>query len=663
MSDQKNIKTRYYSLIKIVNKHNLLYHTYDSPEISDDIYDNYYSELKKIENEYPSIISKNSPTQRVGSELLDSFEKRQHDYPMLSLSNASNENEFRDFYNKLKKNNIKHNEKLFAEPKFDGLAVNITYEDGYYSYATTRGDGFIGEDITVNVRTIKSLPMIIDNVKLPKKFSLRGEIFIDKTDFIKINKDLIKHGLKEYSNPRNLAAGSIRQLDPSIADSRNLRLFVHGISDPKLFSKFKSHETLFSHFNKIGFPVNKYSQTLSSIDECIDYYNKINSIRNEIPYEIDGLVYRVNDFKRYEDLGFTAKSPKWAIAYKFKSFEALTKINNVTFQVGRTGTITPVAELEPVNIGGVNVARATLHNFSEIVSKDIHINDYVYVKRAGDVIPDIDRVETKKRKNVKVIVPPKKCPSCGSFLKREDNQTAYKCLNSKGCIPQIEQAIIHFISRKAMNIQGIGNQTIKELVSKKIISRSSDLYKLSENDFKKLDRVGVKSISNYLHSIESSKRTSFNKFIYSMGIKEVGEASSKSLASKFTSIDEFLNCNFEQLVIIEDVGPIVATNIISFLTDKDNRSNISNLLSSGIEIEYKQKKSTNNLSVVITGTFKNYKRTDLIDLLELKGYKISSSLSIKTNILICGDKPGTKLDKAKDFGTSVVYEDDLTTLL
>ena len=317
---------------------------------------------------------------------------------------------------------------------------------------------------------------------------------------------MISNGLKEYSNPRNLAAGSTRQLDPSIADSRNLRLFVHGISEPELFSKFKSHESLFSHLNNIGFPVNKYSKILSSIEECLEYYNKMNTIRDEIPYEIDGLVYRVNDFRRYGELGFTSKSPKWAIAYKFKSFEALTKINNVTFQVGRTGTITPVAELEPVNIGGVNVSRATLHNFSEIVSKDIHINDYVYVKRAGDVIPDIDRVETNKRKNVKAIVPPKKCPSCGSLLKKEDNQIAYKCLNSKNCIPQIEQSIIHFISRKAMNIRGLGNRTIKELVSKKIISKSSDLYKLSENDFKKLDRVGNKSINNYLQSIESSKK-------------------------------------------------------------------------------------------------------------------------------------------------------------
>ena len=656
------INNRYNKLIKIINEHNLLYHTYDSPEISDHEYDSLYAELKEIENNNPNIISIDSPTQRVGSELLEYLDKKKHDTPMLSLSNAGNENDFTDFYNKLLSTLKLKKIELFAEPKFDGLAVNINYINGKYDSATTRGDGFIGEDVTSNVKTIRSLPMSIDNQNLPKTFSLRGEIFIDKKDFNKINQSLLKNNQKEYSNPRNLAAGSIRQLDPSIADSRNLRLFIHGVSDFNMFQNFSNHNDLIMHLHKIGFPVNKYSRVLEDFNLCIKYFENMSKIRDEIPYEIDGLVYRVNNFKLYDKLGFTSKSPKWAIAYKFKSLEALTKIIDVTFQVGRTGTITPVAELSPINIGGVTVSRATLHNFSEIRIKDININDYVYVKRAGDVIPDIDRVDLSKRKKIKKIIPPKKCPACGSILEKVENQVAYKCLNSKKCPPQIQQSIIHFISRKAMNIQGIGNQIIKELVEKKIIKRSSDLYKISSNDFKKLDRVGTKSIHNYLSSIELSKKVEFSKFIYALGIKEVGESSSRSIANNFNSIEEFLYCKYDQLVQINDIGAIVATNIKSFLADKDNLTNINDLINLGLDIKYTEK-NNHKSTVVITGTFDNYSRSNLTDIFEANGFKLSSSVSKKTTILICGKKPGSKLTKAQDLDVDIIYEEELPKLL
>ena len=389
----------------------------------------------------------------------------------------------------------------------------------------------------------------------------------------------------------------------------------------------------------------------------------MNNLRNNIPYEIDGLVYRVNDFQYYKSLGFTSKSPKWAIAYKFKSQESLSQIQDVTFQVGRTGTITPVAELTPVKIGGVRVARATLHNFSEISTKDIRINDYVYVKRAGDVIPDIDRVELTKRESTRKIKPPKKCPSCGSLLEKIDDQVAYRCTNHKNCVPQIEQSIIHFISRKAMNIQGIGNQLIKELVSKKIISRSADLYTLTDKDFKKLDRVGDKSINNYLSSIQASKRITFSKFIYALGIREVGESSSRALASEFKSIDELIKCQYENLVEIHDIGPIVAKNIISYFKDKYYKSNVENLISSGIDLIYQSKSAIKQLSIVITGSFDEYKRSDLSDIFEANGYKISNTLSKKTNLLICGEKPGTKLKKAQSYGIKIIYKDELVKLL
>ena len=662
MTDEKIIKIRYQELISIINKHNLLYHSYDSPEISDFEYDNLYKELKAIENNNPKIITANSPSQRVGSVLLDHFDKIKHDIPMLSLSNAADESEFKDYYVRTRKLLSSSNVELFAEPKFDGLAVSITYIDGRFDKAVTRGDGYIGEDVTQNVKTIKSIPLFIKDKHLPSKFTLKGEVFIDKKDFEIINKEFNKKEDKKYSNPRNLAAGSIRQLDPSIASNRNLKLFIHGVSDYEKFRYINKHDVLIECLKNIGFPINKYSKVLKNLDEAIHYFNEMKKTRNSIPYEIDGLVYRVNNLTDYKSLGSTSKAPKWAIAYKFKAQEALTRIRDVTFQVGRTGTITPVAELDKVNIGGVSVSRATLHNFSEIRLKDIHINDYVYVKRAGDVIPDIDRVELKKRKNVKKITTPKKCPNCNSQLSQIEGQIAFRCLNTKKCTPQIEQAIIHFISRKAMNIVGIGDQIIKELVSKKIISRSADLYTLDNDSFEKLDRVGDKSINNYLSSIEKSKTVTFDRFIYALGIKEVGEASSKSIGGTFKSINEFLKCNKDILMEINDIGPIVADNLIDFIKDTDNKRNITDLLNSGVSINYLSGTS-NYKVVVITGKFLTFSRDEIINNLMKLGYRVSNTVSKKTEFLICGEKPGSKEKKANDLGIEIIYENELIKLL
>ena len=662
MNNKKSISKNYQKLITIINKHNLLYHTYDSPKISDKEYDQLYAKLKQIENNNPELIDPNSPTQRVGSLLLEQFDKIKHDLPMLSLSNAADESELEEFFKKINITLNNDNTILFAEPKFDGLAISLTYIDGEFSKATTRGDGFIGEDVTQNVRTIKSLPLSIADKNVPNKFTLRGEVFIDKKDFNSINAKLKSKNEKIYSNPRNLASGSIRQLNPKIASSRNLKLFIHGLEDFKQFNAFKQHHELMKFLSSMGFPINKYSKLTTNLKSIFSYIKNMNSIRDNIPYEIDGLVFRVNDLSTYSLLGTTSKAPKWAIAYKFKAQEALTKIIDVTFQVGRTGTITPVAELETVNIGGVNVSRATLHNFSEIESKDIHINDYVYVKRAGDVIPDIDRVELNKRKSITKIVIPQKCPSCNSILVQVENQIAYKCLNFKNCTPQIEQSIIHFISRKAMNVIGIGNQTIRELVAKKIISRTADLYNLNSSDFEKLDRVGEKSIKNFLQSIEESKNVSFNKFIYALGIKEVGEASAKSLADSFSDIDKLLKCNNFDLQKIPDIGPIVAENIIKFLNDQDNYNNILQLIKSGINITY-NKQTINGSTAVITGKFDNYSRQEITDKISKLGYRVISTVSKRTNLLICGSKPGSKKNKAETLGIKIIYEDSLSKLL
>ena len=662
MTDEKTIKIRYQKLINIINKHNLLYHTYDSPQISDSEYDDLYKELKTIESNSPKIITINSPSQRVGSTLLNYFEKVKHDIPMLSLSNAADESEFEDYYVRTTKALSLSNIELFAEPKFDGLAISITYIDGKFDKAVTRGDGYIGEDVTQNVKTIKSLPLLLKDKRLPNKFTLKGEVFIDKKDFETINNELDIKGDKQYSNPRNLAAGSIRQLDPLIASMRNLKLFIHGISDYEKFIHINKHDILIKYLKNLGFPINKYYRVLKDLGTSINYFNEMNKTRDTLPYEIDGLVYRVNNLTKYKSLGFTSKAPKWAIAYKFKALEALTRINNVTYQVGRTGTITPVAELDKVNIGGVSVSRATLHNFSEIKSKDIHINDYVYVKRAGDVIPDIDRVELKKRKNVKKIIIPKNCPSCNSQLSQQEGQVALKCLNSKECTPQIEQTIIHFISRKAMNIIGIGNQTIRELVFKKIIHRSADLYNLNKSDFEKLDRVGDKSIDNYIDAIEKSKSITFDKFIYALGIKEVGEASAKSISFIFKSINDFMNCNKDSLIQVNDIGPIVADNIITFLKDPYNKRNITNLLNSGVVINYPIN-NINNKIIVITGKFLNLSRDEIIEDTTKLGYRVSNTVSKKTEFLICGENPGSKQKKAKELGIQIIYENEIIKLL
>ena len=662
MSNYKDIKKRYYHLIDIINENNLLYHTYDNPKISDTEYDNLCKELQEIEHAHPSILAKNSPTQKVGSIVLDSFNKVKHDTPMLSLANASDSKEFEDFYHKLCSLLGVKKVVLFAEPKFDGLAVNLNYKNGIFYNAITRGDGIIGEDVSENVRTIKTVPLNLETEDAPGILSFRGEIFIDKKDFATINKNLDKNGEKIYSNPRNLAAGSIRQLDSKIAASRKLKLFIHGVASPSDFINLKTHNSLMKVINSYGLPVNNFSRVVKNISESLQYFDEMNKARDNLPYEIDGLVYRLNDLSFYNQVGFTSKYPKWAVAYKFKSLETITQIIDVSFQVGRTGTITPVAELEPVNIGGVIVSRATLHNFSEIESKDIQIGDYVYVKRAGDVIPDIDRVEIKRRKKVRKIVIPNKCPSCKSELTQIEGQVAYRCLNSKNCVPQIEQSIIHFISRKGANVIGLGDQIIRELIIKKIIQQSSDLYKLTKEDFKKLKRTGEKSIENYLSAIEKSKVINFDKFIYARGIKEVGEASSKSLSKKFSNIQDFLKCNFDDLLEVNDIGPIVAENIINYLEDKDHVKNIINLLKNGIKLSY-SKNIDKNISVVITGSLESYSRNELKEKLQSLGYKVSDNVSKNTNILICGKNPGSKKDKALKQGVKIISEKDILKLL
>ena len=662
---KKSLKIKIRLLVDKINQHNHYYHTLDNPKIADGEYDILYSKLKEYEKNNPELVLKDSPTQRIGSKLLGGFNKIKHEIPMLSLSNAANDGDFNDFYTKIKKDLNLKNIVLFAEPKFDGLAISVTYINGIYDSAITRGDGETGEDVTANVKTIKSLPLKLTATGIPKILRLRAEIYMTITDFKKLNENLASNDEKIFANPRNVAAGTIRQLDPLISSERNLQIFFHGVMSTDTLED-KTHMDSLNRIKSYGLPICQLNKLVADIETAKDYYNYIISVRDSLDYEIDGVVYKINDYSHQNKLGFTAKAPKWAIAYKFISAEAITTLTNVTFQVGRTGVITPVAELIPVNIGGVLVSRASLHNMDEINRKDIRINDKVYVKRAGDVIPEIDRVLFKERsKSLKIRIP-SKCPSCQTKIVKTIDQSSYKCPNEYDCLPQIIQSIQHFASRKAMNISGLGESLIETLVNKEMIKNYSDLYTLDTSLLLGLDRMGSKSSSNIIDSINKSKNISFDRFLYALGIREVGITTARLLALEFSNIDMLMNINKPQLEAIKDIGPVVGDNIYNFFRLMRNKKNITDLMKHGINIAYESKdtiKKYHNQSFVITGTFKLFKRKEIEDIIIGKGGKISNSVSKNTHALIMGEKPGSKYQKAQDLNIEIIEENSISKLL
>lgn len=665
MSFDKNLlKKEYQELIDKINHHNMMYHTYDAPEISDATFDKLYSKLKAFEKKYPNLVTAESPTMRVGSKLLSGFSKVQHKEPMLSLANASDYDDFFNFYVRLKKDLKTDDFSLFAEPKFDGLAISITYIDGHYSSAVTRGDGVVGEDVTANVKTIKSLPLVLQGSNIPSKICLKAEIYMSLIEFENLNKKLTMNNEKIFANPRNVAAGTIRQLDPKVASERNLKIFIHGLIYDDTFTD-KTHSQSLSRISKYGLPICNLNKTIKSINDAQEYFKHLNDIRSTLSFEIDGIVFKIDNYKQQESLGLTSKAPKWAIAYKFKSIEVKTKLLDVTFQVGRTGIITPVAELESVNIGGVNVSRASLHNMDEINRKDIRINDIVYVKRAGDVIPEIDRVSINQRTKSIKIKTPKKCPACGSILNKISSQSIYKCTNQHNCKPQIIQTIQHFASRKAMNISGLGESIIESLVDSKTINNFTDLYHLNMQKLLNIERMAEKSSKNLLNSIQKSKNNSFDRLIYALGINEVGITTSKSLASNFKNMDSLMTASIEDLCLINDIGEIVAENIFEYFRNKYNKNNIKKLFNIGLQITYSSKNSMNlsEKTYVITGSFINMSRQDIEQSIIDNGGRVTGSISNKTTALILGLKPGSKLDKAKKLNIDIITEEEFFKLL
>tara|TARA_B100000945_G_scaffold317346_1_gene320009 strand:- start:602 stop:2626 length:2025 start_codon:yes stop_codon:yes gene_type:complete len=672
MKVDSEVKSRVLELHKIINEHSYNYHSLDNPTIEDSEYDALFNELLELEAKYPSLSLSHSPTQRIGSEPLEGFNKVDHLTPMLSLENAFNTKDLEDFNKRIMERMVSENQVNFScEPKLDGIAVNLIYKEGYLHQATTRGDGKTGEDITHNIRTIPSIPLSLleSKIKAPSLIEIRGEVFIDINDFKEINKKAKTDSEKIFANPRNAAAGSLRQLDPRVAASRPLKFFAHGIGSLD-FGKDTSPKTqmeVFDCYVSWGLPINPLTEQANDINECISYFKKIESLRGQLTYEIDGVVFKVNSFDMQQSLGQVSRAPRWAIARKFPAEVGSTKVKTISFQVGRVGSITPVAEFEPLNIGGVVVSHASIHNFDEIERLDVREGDTVQIKRAGDVIPQIIKVDLSKRKKaLQKVKPPTACPSCNSELIKLENEAILRCNAGTNCPAQKTESIRHYVSRNALNIDGLGERIIEMLVQNNLVSSLPDLYLLKKEDLLELEGFAEKSASKLLNSIENSKETTLSRFIYALGIKEVGEATALNLSLNFLNIERFLLASKEELIDINDIGPIAADHIFNYLSKKDNQNQIKKLLKLGIKLQEVQIQSDNLLSakvVVITGSFTGIARSQLKEELIRVGARVSSSVSKRTDFLVTGEKPGSKLKKALDLGVEVLEEDDVLRIL
>ena len=672
MKVDSEVKSRVLELHKIINEHSYNYHSLDNPTIEDSEYDALFNELLELEAKYPSLSLSHSPTQRIGSEPLEGFNKVDHLTPMLSLENAFNTKDLEDFNKRIMERLVSENQVNFScEPKLDGIAVNLIYKEGYLHQATTRGDGKTGEDITHNIRTIPSIPLSLleSKIKAPSLIEIRGEVFIDIKDFKEINKKAKTNSEKIFANPRNAAAGSLRQLDPRVAASRPLKFFAHGIGSLD-FGKDTSPKTqmeVFDCYVSWGLPINPLTEQANDINECISYFKKIESLRGQLTYEIDGVVFKVNSFDMQQSLGQVSRAPRWAIARKFPAEVGSTKVKSISFQVGRVGSITPVAEFEPLNIGGVVVSHASIHNFDEIERLDVREGDTVQIKRAGDVIPQIIKVDlSKRKKDLQKVKPPTTCPSCNSKLTKLENEAILRCNAGTNCPAQKTESIRHYVSRNALNIDGLGERIIELLVQNNLVSSLPDLYLLKKKDLLELEGFAEKSASKLLNSIENSKETTLSRFIYALGIREVGEATALSLSLNFLNIERFLLASKEALIEINDIGPIAADHISNYLSKKDNQNQIKKLLKLGIKLQEVQIQSGNLLSakvVVITGSFSGIARSQLKEELIRAGARVSSSVSKRTDYLVAGEKPGSKLKKALDLEVEVLEEDDVLRIL
>lgn len=652
-----------------INEHNYRYYVLDDPNISDAEFDKLFLELKELEKNYPDLIVPDSPTQRVGAKPLKQFAPVQHDVPMLSLENAFSEEDVLDFERRVKERLHETQEiEYICEPKLDGLAVNVRYEGGVLTRASTRGDGETGEDITENVRTILSVPLRLRGNDFPSILDARGEVFMTKEGFNQLNEKARQSGDKIFVNPRNAAAGSVRQLDPQVTASRPLSIYFYGVGLMLGVDAPKTQYELLHAFKKWGLPINPEMKKLKGIKACLNCYDALSQKRISLFYEMDGVVYKVNQIEWQTKLGYVSRAPRWAIAHKFPAEEVQTDIESVQFYVGRTGALTPVAHLVPVFVSGVTVSNATLHNMDEIHRKDVMVGDRVIVRRAGDVIPEIVSVIKEQRpKYAKKIVLPHFCPICHSKIEQIEGEAVAYCSGGLFCPAQRKGGIKHFASRRAMNIDGLGDRLVDQLVNSGLISTTADLYTLTLEQLADLERMGKKSAQNLLDELVKSKNTTLPRFLYSLGIKEVGEATAKLLAEHFSDLDPLMAANELELQQVMDIGPVVAKHIVHFFNEKHNREVIDKLIKAGIHWQKltKQKKSLplEKMTFVLTGTLDHLSREEAKEKLESLGAKVSGSVSSKTHYVIAGRDPGSKLDKAKELGIKIINETEFLALL
>jgi len=642
------------------------YHVLDNPTIPDAEYDRLFHQLKALEAAHPELITADSPTQRVGAKPLSGFSQIRHEIPMLSLDNAFSDEEFYAFVKRIEDRLIRLPDPLTfcCEPKLDGLAVSILYVNGVLTQAATRGDGTTGEDITANIRTIRNIPLqlLMDNP--PARLEVRGEVFMPHEGFERLNQQALEKGEKTFANPRNAAAGSLRQLDPKITSKRPLVLNAYGIGIAEGVDLPNTHYDRLQWLKSIGIPVNPEIRLCNGTDEVLDFYRDIQNKRSSLGYDIDGTVLKINDIALQEKLGFISKAPRWAIAYKFPAQEELTRLNDVEFQVGRTGAITPVAKLEPVFVAGVTVSNATLHNGDEIERLNIAIGDTVVIRRAGDVIPQIIGVLHDRRPaDARPIIFPETCPVCDSAIVRIEGEAVARCTGGLFCAAQRKEALKHFVSRKAMDIDGVGGKLIEQLVDRELIHTPADLFKLDLTTLTRLDRMGAKSAENALASLEKAKNTTLARFIFALGIREVGEATALNLANHFKTLEALQNADLEALQQVPDVGEVVANRILAFWHEPHNVAVVNDLIAQGIhwdDVEVKEvgENLFKGKTVVLTGTLTQMGRNEAKALLQDMGAKVSGSVSAKTDFVIAGDAAGSKLTKAQELGVTVLTEEE-----
>lgn len=651
-----------------INYHNYRYYTLDDPEISDAQYDRLMRELTELESQYPELVTPDSPSQRVGAPPLTAFETITHTIPMLSLDNAFDEGELKEFDDRVKRFlNTTVTIEYISEPKLDGLAVELVYENGVFTIGSTRGDGFSGENITINLRTIKTIPLRLLNKRraFPERIEIRGEVIIGSKEFQTLNANREKNGEPLFANPRNAAAGSLRQLDSKITASRPLDIFCYGVGQIIGYS-LESHWELLESYRKWGLKVNPYIQKCHGITEVIGYYQNMQRLREELPYEIDGIVVKINHFDLQNRLGTKSRSPRWAIAYKFEAKQETTQILDIVAQVGRTGTLTPVAHMKPVKIGGVEVSRATLHNQDEIDRKDIRVGDWVVVQRAGDVIPEVVKVITSKRNGTeKTFQMPERCPVCGAQVVRVEGEAAHRCQNLS-CPAQVKESIKHFASKRAMDIDGLGDKIVNQLVETGLVTNIADLYELTKDQLANLERLADKSAQNLIDAIEASKRRDLSRVVFSLGIRFVGEHTAHLLVEHFQSFNKLMYATREELESIDGIGPQSAQSIVQFFNSKENIAIINRLMQAGIQFGVKQQLKTEKLAgkgFVFTGALRSMTRGKAQELVENLGGVASSSVSKKIDFVIVGEDPGSKAEKARRLGLKILTEEAFLELV